>query len=992
MGIFDKMSGTRASYRVGISVFAMAAALSISAPAAAQSDTATLQGHVDGAAPGTVVVATDTHTGQRSSGTVNANGDYVILGLRPSTYSVSAPGREASSTTLFVGQTGVVDFLDRSSTIVVSGRVRREVRTQSISTNITPAQIENLPQNSRNFLSFAALAPGVSVTRGDNAQVQAGAVASSNTNVMLDGMSMKNPINHGGIFGQNFGLGNPFPQVAVQEYRVDTQNFGAESGQVGSALITAVTKTGGDSFHGSAFIEFQPNSFFEQPYFDRINHRPKPVYNRKQFGGELGGPIIPGKLTFYVAGEGTSTIRPTVTGNVNNLPSNLLSLINVSHDFNFHQGLYFGKLTFYATDNDTLNASAFVRRENNLADIDNNAASTHGRTILTHQDRYQFAWKHTAGDMLNTFQVAWDKATQSTPSVGTGPEYVLSAATDFSTLAQLGAHFFEQGDTTKTLTFKDDLTLRRTAHTIKLGAQVALVDMARTVNDHFNGSYFYANPGAAATFDPATAIPYGARINIAPSPTLAAKDTQIGLYIQDEWKPDTHWTINAGLRWDYESNANNNSYVTPTAIATALRAYPGWKARGINPEDYISTGSNRKPFYGAFQPRLGFSYDVYGDRDFVIFGGAGRYYDRSLFIEGVIETLTNSNKIPTVNFCSATVTTNCITWSNALRDPNALRSAVTSFVAGGGGSVFVLNNKTAMPYSDQFDLGIRKRLGGINTSITLSHIRSHNIFMYTRANYYTNGWYSRYLIRDGAGNVIGCTNGGDAWIQDNTPNSTYAACPAGGGQLAGFNGKLDIGSNNGRANYTAIYLTAEKPFTDTSRFGFQTSFTFQIAKSNVAQELNSDEFYNGSRVDAYGWNYVNGLEDWRWVTTANWRAPLNIILSGTLTLSSGPRFGHIDFANAPDGACCYANMGGPLQPGVEIGYKRLDLRIAKAFKMPFASSHEFTVDFQAFNVFNWLNRNYSSWGAGGGTPPSLQEDSQVGNDARSFQVGLKYKF
>ena len=48
-------------------------------------------------------------------------------------------------------------------------------------------------------------------------------------------MSFKNPINHGGVFGQNFGLGNPFPQVAVQEYQVETQNFGAETGQAGSA-------------------------------------------------------------------------------------------------------------------------------------------------------------------------------------------------------------------------------------------------------------------------------------------------------------------------------------------------------------------------------------------------------------------------------------------------------------------------------------------------------------------------------------------------------------------------------------------------------------------------------------------------------------------------------------------------------------------------------------------------------------------------------------
>ena len=54
--------------------------------------------------------------------------------------------------------------------------------------------------------------------------------------------------------------------------------------------------------------------------------------------------------------------------------------------------------------------------------------------------------------------------------------------------------------------------------------------------------------------------------------------------------------------------------------------------------------------------------------------------------------------------------------------------------------------------------------------------------------------------------------------------------------------------------------------------------------------------------------------------------------------------------------------------------------------------HEATVDFQAFNVFNWLNRTYSAWGAGGGNPPPLVENGQVFNDQRQFQVGLKYKF
>ena len=993
-------SYNKRQFASGISTIAIAAAMCIASPAQAQVEFGTLQGHVDGASPGTQVVAVDTQTGQRSVGTVNVKGNYEIFGLRPSTYTVSVGGREAQTATIQVGQTVAVDFLQTrtGNAIVVTGRrTAQPVQAQTVATNITPAQIENLPQNQRNFLSFAALAPGIQLISPSGAQqLQAGALAPQNANVLLDGMSLKNPINHGGVFGQNFGLGNPFPEIAIQEYQVETQNFGAEVGQAASALLTAITKTGGDTFHGSAFIEFQPKSFITQPFFDKKNHIPKPPYNRQQFGGDFGGPIIPGKLTFYVAAEGTHYNLPGATGNVTvPIPTNLATQVNVTHPNKFDQGLYFGKLTYYATPDDTVNLMAYIRRENNPSDIDANALPTHGRDILTHQTRFQLQWKHSSGNFLNFLNMSYDKATQSTPSVGTGPELLLTNDEDFNPLVQGGAHFFTQGDSEKAWIVKDDATLRHGDHTFKMGGQVTFFNLSRSVSDHFNGSYFFTNPGAVPNFDFATANPYGARINIQPTPTVAGKDTQVGLYAQDEWKPDMHWTVNAGLRWDFESNANNNNYVTPPAIAAALRAYPGWLARGINPEDYISNGHNRHPFWGEFQPRLGVSYDVHGDRDLILFGGAGRYYDRPLFIEGVIETLTNDNAVITVGGngtgpADIAFKTACSSASPPAfcHDPAALRAFLQGFNFSGG-PVWVLPNKVKMPYSDQLDLGVRKRFGDIQATLTYSHVESHNIFMFARSNLYNNGWFTTVLTPNG------CMNGGDQWIIDFTPNGPFPNCSATGAQLPGFSGKLNRGQNNGRARLDALYLQVEKPFTDRSTWGFTESVTLQRARSNVAQELNSDEFYNGPNLDTYGWNYVNGVEKWRSVTSANWRAPFGISLSGILTLSSGPAFGHIVApwngltGPVPEGACCFANLGGVYFPHKTFGYKRLDIRVAKTFKI---RGTELTADFQAFNVFNWLNRTYSSWGAGAGNPPPLVENGQIANDARQFQAGIRFKF
>ena len=993
----------------GISVIAIAAALSVATPAYAQAEFATLQGHIDGAAAGTQVIAVDTHTGQRSVGTVNAQGNYEIFGLRPSTYTVTAPGKQPQTATLQVGQAVTVDFAEaRPSTaagaIVVRGRRSAQpTQAQTVATNITPAQIENLPQSQRNFLSFAQLAPGVALISPSGAQqLQAGALAPQNANILLDGMSFKNPINHGGMFGQNFGdFGNPFPQIAIQEYQLQTQNFGAENGQSASALLTAITKSGGDKFHGDAFIEWQPRSLVEKGHFETT----KQPYDRKQFGGDIGGPIIPGKLHFYFAFEGTNQKVPPGTFNdlTVTIPQNIEDLINNSISRTFKQRLYFGKLTWFATPNDTVNVSGYKRKQSNLADFGGNAPPEHGHFLQTNQDRYQVQWRHSAGDFVNFLNASYDKANQGTPNVSDGPEYILKSAqnTGSQDLVLMGANGFQQNDTEKSWTIRDDATYRMGQHTLKAGGQIVFYKLSRIEAANTNGTYFVANPCAPpavtcpASFDIATAAPFAGRININPAPGLSANDTQIGLYVSDEWKPDDHWTVNAGLRWDFESNPNNKDYVTPPAIAAALRAYPGWAARGIDPEDYISNGHNRKPFYGEFQPRLGVSYDLHGDRDTVIFGGAGRYYDRNLFIQGVIEQQQNANTVITVG-TSATdpFTVACASGSPPAycHDPEALRTYAAS-LGFTGGAVWVLPNKVKMPYSDQFDLGVRKRFGDITATLTYSHVESHNISMFARSNFYNNGWYT--VLRT----PTGCTNGGDQWIIDFTPNGPFPNCAATGAQLPGFNGKLDRGLNNGRARLDALFLQVEKPFTDNSRWGFTQALTIQRASSNVPMELNSDEMFNAPAFGTYGWNRINGVPKWTSVTSAIWRAPLGITLSGTLNLSSGPAFGNVIFfpdnvppgtSIKPEGACCFGNFGGALFPKKDIAYKRLDIRVAKTFKMPWG--HEATVDFAAFNVFNWVNRTYSTWGAGSGANPPLTENGQVANDQRQFQVGLKYKF
>ena len=993
---------SRHAFALGISSAAMASLFV--APTAVAQTVGTIQG--SGAPAGATVTATDTVTGRSVTTTATAAGTFTLAGLRPSSYQVKA-GERSQSVTVPVATVVTVDLtpvqeVQAGDVVVIGRRPRAEVRTATIATNVSPQQIESLPQTQRNFLNFAALAPGVTLNPDvNNARIQSGGNSSENINVFIDGTSQKNNVGFGGVAGQNFSGGNPFPQSAIQEFRVETQNYKAEFEQAGSAIITAVTKTGGNKFHGGVFGTFIPKAWFGRPYFERPGNannpgfpcatdqtktcfNEKPDYKRYEFGADLGGPIIADKLHFFAAYEGTRRTNPAIIVTTGaGIPSQLSSLLAGTFAAKFNQNLYFGKLTLFASEADTINASYFRREEQDLRDYGGNRAFENGRDIGTQSENYQFEWNHRADNWLNELTLSKFKSFTGTPTITTGPEYLITANnTGGGDLLFFGANSFQQANDQSADTLRNNFTYTGAEnHVFKAGVRVSRVTLSRVEDAFGNGQYRFAAPNFTTL---ANSIPYAATISLRPPEPLEAKNTQVGLFIQDDWTINEHLTLNAGLRWDYESNNFNNKYVTPEKIATALRNYQPWKAAGIDPERYITDGTKRDPFKGAFQPRIGLSYDVNGDRDLVFFTGAGRYYDRNIFYLASLERLFNNVRSDiNVTFCgenglpacpAGTPTTpgaaagnGVFRWNPAFRDPAALRSGVAS--GGLSGDIWVINNDVKVPYTDQFTLGVRKRLGAVQPSVAVAHNRAHNSFMYVRGNRQTNGNY---------------TDGGDAWIRDPGAMSPDMFVP-------GYTGRLNIGSSIGEQRYTALFVTAEKGYTRESGWGFTTALTISDAKSNVGRAFNEAEMFNAGRQDAFGWQPTAGLERWRFVGTAIGDLPLDFQLSGTLTLASGPRFGNVNFDVKPPNCsgCLYFNDGGPLSPKQDIAYKNLDLKLAKRFRTPWG--HELQADLSVFNVFDWVNRTYSTWGAGSGANPPLEENGTIGY-ARSFQAGLKYRF
>jgi len=395
-------------------------------------------------------------------------------------------------------------------------------------------------------------------------------------------------------------------------------------------------------------------------------------------------------------------------------------------------------------------------------------------------------------------------------------------------------------------------------------------------------------------------------------------------------------------------------------------------------------GHNRKHFFGAFQPRLGISYDVKGDRDLVLIAGAGRYYDRSLFIDSALETIKDYyESVATIRTCAiAPNDPNCV--AVLPTDPDQLRA----LGAIQGGEVHLLNNKTKVPYSDQVNAGVRKRFGKINTGVTFAYIRSHNIFQEVVGNRFPDGSYGADQI----------------FVFNGVPYSRgifYGGSAIGGAPLPGH-GSIFIGNSDGKASYTALYVTADKPYTDDSGWGFTTALTISRARSNDTRNTNSigDPFnFDAPTIGEQGWGPVVGMEKWRFVGSGTVRVPIvDVKLSTIVTLSSGPSYGGV-LCNVPltaGGTDCYTTNFGIYRPH-GIGYKNVDINVAKSFKMPWNNGHDLTVYFQALNVFDFVNRNYSMWTGGfqaiGGPGPSHDHDAgSVASQGRNFKAGVRFKF
>lgn len=370
------------------------------APAAAQNATATLRGIVTGdsqALPGATVLAKNVSNGFETAVITGPNGAYTLV-VPPGTYKISVKMDTFRSLdrdlSLLVGQQLTVNFKLQSDNVLVEqatviGNRIAETKTSEYATNITPEQIEQLPQGSRNFVSFAALAPGVSVSQGigigdpryGGATFRSGGQDARQVNVFIDGLSFKNDVIKGGAFMQDSSQGNPFPLAAIQEFRVITSNYKAEYERAAAAIITAVTKSGSNQFEADAFVTQTNDSLIAKTEFDQV----KPEYKRLQFGVSGGGAFVKDRLFWFGTYEQNNQDRQydvRFGGSLAIAPASVQNIFRAQptgfNDSPFRAKLALGKLTWQPTAGHTVEFTGNWRDESDKRDFGRDRAFSAG--------------------------------------------------------------------------------------------------------------------------------------------------------------------------------------------------------------------------------------------------------------------------------------------------------------------------------------------------------------------------------------------------------------------------------------------------------------------------------------------------------------------------------------------------------------------------------------------------------------------------------------
>lgn len=580
----------------------------------------------------------NTATGYSTGTMTRADGRYNVLGLEvggPYTVRARRIGYAPEERTGFVltlGQNLRLDLRLGRQAVVLTGVTVTADRDALISSSRTGAQtlvsdtaLRRLPTLNRNFTDFVALTPQVSVS---GPGISGGGVNNRYNNIQIDG-AIASDIFGLGSTGQPGGQagGKVISLEAVKEYQVLLTPFDVRQGNFAGALVNAVTKSGTNQFHGTAFYYTRNEGLARNVEY-------LPEYEQTQLGFSLGGPIVRDRVHFFVAPEFTRRTQPAFGPYLGSADQPVPS-DTVQRFISLLQGYGINGGSAGLVQNKNPLDNAFARIDVAALPFNSRAVISYNYSfpkndVFSRSDRsfpltsfaYQFE-SRTSQPKLQLFSNFANGAANELSLAATfsrdkrRPDVVAPMITVQSRSVGLvaGADRFSQGNALDQdiLELKDDVTFPVGAHTVTIGTQNQFYNIYNLFSRDSYGVYTFGNLDSLAL-----GLPNSYSVGLQSDPRYPVRvhmrASQFALYAQDQWQPARGLSLTVGLRADIP--VLNTRPPRTELVATNF---------GRN-TDEVPSGNVQ------WSPRLGFNWDVTGDQTNQLRGGVGMFVGRPAFV------------------------------------------------------------------------------------------------------------------------------------------------------------------------------------------------------------------------------------------------------------------------------------------------------------------------------------------------------------------------